>query len=404
MSSRPAPSSTGPSKARSFVFLCVVTAALHAAYSAVRVLVSYRALDLGGDAVAIGVITALFALLPLFVALQVGRAVDRDRAGTFLQAGLVLTAVAVGVITVSGNLVWLGVGNVLLGFGQILAMVAAQGFVPVLAEPNSLDQRFAAWTLSVSIGQTIGLPVAGLVSAWGGGAREEATTRALVALLVLLVLSAPFAFLLRNPSTTVREGEEGPQSLATMLVIPGMGPAVLSSLAVLTSMDLVAAYLPVLGEEHGFTVLLVTILIAVRTGSSVLSRAFLPLLLRHVTRARLLVSATLCSGVPMALLPFTSSPVVMGALLAVAGFFWGIGQPLTMSWVVGLVTDRNRASALGLRLTGNRIGQFIVPLGASAAAGAAGVGSVFLANGALLLGSAFVTWSSLRGRLSSSSE
>jgi len=404
VSSRPALSSAGPSKARAFVFLCVVTAALHSAYSAVRVLVSYRALELGGDAVAIGVITALFALLPLFVALQVGRAVDRDRAGTFLRAGLLLTALAVGVITVSGNLVWLAVGNVLLGFGQILAMVAAQGFVPMLAEPDRLDQRFAAWTLSVSIGQTIGLPVAGLVSAWGGGARDDATTRALLALLVLLVLSAPFALFLRDPSTASTRGEEGPQSVATMLVIPGMGPAVLSSLAVLTSMDLVAAYLPVIGEQHGFTVLLVTILISVRTGASVLSRAFLPLLLRRVTRARLLVSATLCSGVPMALLPFTSSPVVTGLLLAVAGFFWGIGQPLTMSWVVGLVTSTNRASALGLRLTGNRIGQFIVPLGASAAAGAAGVASVFLVNGALLLGSAFVTWSSLRGRLASPPE
>lgn len=217
-------------------------------------------------------------------------------------------------------------------------------------------------------------------------------------------MATPWAFLLRNPtSASAADDGGGQQSVVAMIGIPGMAPAVFSSVAVLTSMDLVAAYLPVLAEAQGLTVLVVTLLIAVRTGASVCSRAVLPLLLRRVHRARLLVSATLCSGIPMAVLPFAHHPALMGVLLAIAGFFWGIGQPLTMSWVVGLVTQGNRASALGLRLTGNRIGQFVVPLGASTAAGVAGVGSVFLVNGALLLTSAMVTWTAVRTRLPKSS-
>ncbi|MFD2397435.1 hypothetical protein ACFSVJ_12620 [Prauserella oleivorans] len=61
---------------RWYPHLCVITALSQAAYNSARMLVSYRSLDLGGDGLALGIITALFSLLPLVVAVQVGRAVD----------------------------------------------------------------------------------------------------------------------------------------------------------------------------------------------------------------------------------------------------------------------------------------------------------------------------------------
>ncbi|BAH53920.1 hypothetical membrane protein [Rhodococcus opacus B4] len=55
-----------------FLNVCVATALLQAVYHAVRVLVSYRVLALGGDAVRIGVVTALFSPAPLLVAVRIG--------------------------------------------------------------------------------------------------------------------------------------------------------------------------------------------------------------------------------------------------------------------------------------------------------------------------------------------
>lgn len=378
--------------------LLIVTALTQAAYSAARMLVSYRTLGLGGDGVTLGVITALFSLVPLVVAVHVGRTVDNGRAAGMLRAGVLLTLCALLIIAASGDLVVLGLGNVLLGFGQILVTVASQGFVPLLSAPAELDRRFAGWSMSVSVGQTAGLPVAGIVSSVSSGAGAIVTTSALCVLAGLVLLAAPSTMLLPRPRRGVGPAmvDEPAQSVTTMLGIPGMRSAVFSSLVVLTSMDVLSAFLPVLGEEHGFSVLLVTVLLTVRTGSSIVSRAFLPLLLRVLSRRWLLLSATLCSALPMALIPLAGHPAPMGVLLVIVGFFWGIGQPLTMTWVVNLVSLRSRASALSLRLTGNRLGQVLVPLGAGAIAGVTGVASVFLVTGALLWTSSGFTWRAFR--------
>ena len=55
-----------------------------------RPVTSYRALALGADARAVGLITAAFALVPLVVAVPLGRASDRWRPGWLLTGGIAL--------------------------------------------------------------------------------------------------------------------------------------------------------------------------------------------------------------------------------------------------------------------------------------------------------------------------
>ncbi|MEN0133595.1 MAG: MFS transporter [Rhodococcus sp. (in: high G+C Gram-positive bacteria)] len=376
-----------------FLNVCIATALLQAVYHAVRVLVSYRVLALGGDAVTIGVVTALFSLAPLLVAVRIGRAVDRRHAAAVLRTGVLLTSLGVLVIAVSGDLIVLGLGNVILGFGQILVTVAGQGFITLLSGPGELDRGFAGLTLGVSVGQAVGVPLVGLIAAGSSDGGVVQTTPALTVMGVVALAAVPFAWPIRErpqPAGPPSPGDR--QSVFSMIATTGMRPAVFSSLIVLASVDVVVAYLPVLGHEFGFSVLLVTLLLTARTAASIVSRAFLPWLLTRVPRSRLLVSATLCSALPTALLPFVPDPAVMALLLVVAGFFWGIGQPLTMTWVAGLVTVANRAAALSLRLTGNRLGQVLIPLAAGAAAGVAGTSSIFVITGGLLGTAAVSTW------------
>ncbi|MDI9973526.1 MFS transporter [Rhodococcus sp. IEGM 1307] len=376
-----------------FLNVCVATALLQAVYHAVRVLVSYRVLALGGDAVTIGIVTALFSLAPLLVAVRIGRAVDRRHAAAVLRTGVVLTSLGVLVIAMSGDLIVLGLGNVILGFGQILVTVAAQGFITLLSPPGELDRGFAGLTLGVSIGQAVGVPLVGLIAAGSSDGGVVETTLALTVMGVVSLAAVPFAWPVRERPQAAEPPSPGDrQSVFSMISTTGMRPAVFSSLIVLASVDVVVAYLPVLGHEFGFSVLLVSLLLTARTAASIVSRAFLPWLLTRVSRQKLLISATLCSALPTALLPFVPDPVWMALLLVVAGFFWGIGQPLTMTWVAGLVTAANRAAALSLRLTGNRLGQVLIPLAAGAAAGVAGTSSIFVITGGLLGTAAVSTW------------
>ncbi|MBP2366491.1 MFS transporter [Pseudonocardia parietis] len=381
-------------------FPCLVLATLlsHAVLSGVRTLVSYRALALGGDALAVGLITAAFALLPLVVALQIGRAVDRGRGVLALRLGLGLTVVAVFVAAVSPSLAVLTVASAVLGLGHMLHTVACQSLIPLWSPPATVDNRFGHLTLGVSLGQLLGFPVAGLVATLtnqGSDAGQIATTPALLVMGAMAAVAVPlaFGFVPASRARVSRADAAGAQqSTRAILGTCGMKPAIYSSLTVLTGMDLLMAYLPVLGQEMGLGVGTVTALLTARTVTSVIARAAMPVLVRVAGRRWLLLSATLASGIPMALLPLTDDIALLTAAMLVVGFFWGLGQPLTMSWVTLVADRRNRAAALSVRLAGNRIGQVVVPLAAGGLAGlTGGVGAIFHASGLLLLSSAACT-------------
>jgi len=375
------------------LYLSVSTALLHAAFQSIRVLVSYRTLALGGDATTIGIITALYALVPLLAAVWLGRTVDRGHATLVLRLGIAVTALGGALIAFSSGLVVLALGNVVLGLGQLLATVSGQAFVSILSRPGELDRGFAGMTLGVSIGQALGVPVAGLIAHTGSDGGPVETTGALLTMTVAAALALPLILGLRQePGSGRQAGDKAPQSVRSMLGMRGMKPALLSSMVVLASLDLVVAYLPLLGEEFGFSVLLVTVLLTARTVASIVSRALLPWALHRLPRKWVLFAATAGTVVPIALVPLVPNPWFIGAMLAVCGVFWGAGQPLTMTWVVELVAPSDRASALAVRLTGNRLAQVAVPLGAGAVAGTTGVASLFWVTAAMLSSAAWSTW------------
>jgi MFS family permease len=51
---------------------------------------------------------------------------------------------------------------------------------------------------------------------------------------------------------------------------------------------------------------------------------------------------------------------LLAVSVTIAGLGLGVGQPLTMSWLVGAAPPGLRGRALSLRLTGNRAGQVLV--------------------------------------------
>jgi MFS family permease len=129
--------------------------------NAVRPTVSYRALDLGADAVQLGLIAAGFALLSLVFAIPIGRMIDRRGEMPFIisEVGLV-TVVAFSLVTVDA--VWaLFVTQAVLGLGQVLTTVGMQALIANSGSTHR-DSRFGAFTVIVSLGQFAGPSIAGL--------------------------------------------------------------------------------------------------------------------------------------------------------------------------------------------------------------------------------------------------
>jgi len=373
------------------VRVLVAVALTQSALNVARPVTSYRALALGADARAVGLITAAYAVVPVLVALRLGRLADRRSPAPLFVAGTVGLAAGCGLLAVAASLPQLALASAVLGFGHLAFMVGGQTLIGLQSDPDRQDRDYGLYTALTSLGQLVGPALAGFVLA-GAGARPSvgATTAAFLVATVLALLALPFSWRVR--ARRRRDAGRVPDQPGgrglRLLRVPGLPAALLVSLALLAAVDLLTAYLPVLAEPAGIGPGVVGLLLSLRAVGSIASRLLLGQLVSRWGRVRLLVGSTLGSAALLAALPLFSSARAWAVLLVVAGVLLGVGQPLTMVLVVRAAPAGAKGTALAMRLTGNRLGQVAVPAAAGLAAGAAGAAAAFWLLGSLLAVSA----------------
>ena len=354
-----------------------------------RPMTSYRLLALGAGPREVGYVAATFAVVPVFLAIPLGRFADRRRSETLLVFGAVLLASACAALAFGASVWSLAAASVVLGVGHLSLMLGVQNAIAAESHEGQHDARFGVFTAVVSAGQLVG-PLLGGAILSGGGALRPATTVALLAaggLGAVGVICAVRASLLRATVVDVPEPVlHG--TIRRMMRTRGVPAGIFASVAVLSCVDVLTAYLPVLGQRTGIAPGVVGALLALRAAASIASRLGLTSIVRRVGRNRLIAGSAAVAALSVVGVTMTRDLVVIAVLIALAGFMLGFGQPLTMTMVVQLVPENARATALGLRLTGNRIGQAATPAAAGVFAGAAGVSSVFWLLGGILVASA----------------
>lgn len=175
-----------------------------------------------------------------------------------------------------------------------------------------------------------------------------------------------------------------PLPLRAALQVPGLPSAVLTSLTVLAVLDLLGVYLPALGVEYGIPAGVVGVLLTVRAGASMLSRAAMGALIRVVGEQALLVGSLAIACVSIALVPLDLPVWALVVLMALAGIGLGYAHPLTLAWVANAAAPQVRSTAIGVRMLGNRIGQTVLPAAAGALTVSAGTVVIFWAIAASL--------------------
>ncbi len=367
----------------------------HTALNLIRPLISYRTIAVGGDAVEVGLITAAYALLPLVIAVSLGRFTDRAaRISWIVGLGAVVLALGSLFLAGSGGLLSLALASTVVGVGHLLCMVAGQGLVARYSRPENLDRDFGWFTAAASLGQLAGPLVSGAILADASGpALLAATSSALVVAGVIAALGAlPLLPLvrLRPMRRTAAQKAAPPVPTRDLLRRPRMPSALLTSLALLTAVDILTAYLPLIAENRGISPMLVGVLLSLRAGSSLLSRLALSWMLRRWSRKALIIASTAVAAVALTLVALPLGGfAALAVVLVVGGFLLGVGQPLTMAQVTVLAPEGARGAALSLRIWGNRLGQVAVPAAAAAVAGAVGAPGALLFSAAVLLTAAF---------------
>lgn len=375
---------------RWFLVLLTVATLLQAATAVARPMASYRALDIGMDPSSLGLVAAAFAILPVVFALSIGRTIDRLGEFPFLLSSAALMAVASIALALIGTAVALLVLVAVLGLAQLTFVVANQTLVGSRSPTESYDSRYGYLSFVASFGQLIGPASIGLIAATGS---PDSTSEALVFGAILSIAAVPLIGWLwhRDPGPAVplpAIAAEPPRVL-TILRMPGMVPAMLASMTVLATMDVLVVYLPALGEERGLSVATVGVLLAVRAGASMVSRLLLGRLIGLFGRERLMIGSLVVAATSVIALPFLPLPAMLAAM-AVAGMTLGVCQPITMAWVAARVSAGALGTAMSLRVLGNRVGQVVIPLAAGSLAAVTGTAGVLAAAGMTVAVSAAV--------------
>jgi MFS family permease len=355
------------------------------AVSMARPAVSYRALALGADERAVGVIAGVYALLPLFAAVPLGRRTDHGRCAPLLPVGVVLISGGCALSGVAGSLWSMALWSGVMGLGHLCFVIGSQSLVARQSAPHEQDRNFGHFTIGAALGQLVGPIAAGAVISG-----DDMTGTSALALIVAGAIGAvAFTSLWRieHRRTAATSGAEKGDRVPVRRILRtrGVPAGILISLAVLSATDILTAYLPVVGEHRGIAPSVIGVLLSLRAAATIACRLVLTPLLRLLGRTLLLtvtclLAALLCAGIALPM------PVwALGLLLVLLGFCLGVGQPLSMTTVVQAAPDEARSTALALRLTGNRLGQVAAPAAAGLIAGVAGVAAPFVMLGVLLL-------------------
>lgn len=353
-----------------------------------RPMITYRAIELDANAAQIGLIAALYALFPVVLALQFGSWVGRLGEAKFVIYGtLAMMATSVALIF-ADNLIALGITTGAAGIAHLACMVGGQSMVALRAPRASYDRYFGFYTFSASVGHMVG-PIIATIVAGSNGTLPKSTSNAFLLAVALTILALVPVIKWRNerPTVVAKKNAEGTFKAAVeLLKRPGIMAAIYISLAISSAADVLVVFLPLFGTENNFSPYAVGTILSIRAGTTMMSRFFLGRLSARFTTFQLLWWSTIISTLCCGAMAFTQTPVSLGAIVFIAGFSLGVGQPLTMSLVSQKTESGERALAVSARLMGNRFGQFLVPAGAGALAAASGAGAVFIGL-AVLLGS-----------------
>jgi predicted MFS family arabinose efflux permease len=378
---------------RLLIPLLASSAAVQAVTAIMRVTTSYRILELGLPVVWLGIVSATYAVLPVFLAVWLGRFVDRghDALATWIGSAVMALACA-GLWASGGSTASLLMSNALLGVGQLFAVISQQMLCVRCSRRHSRESVFGNYMVAGAVGQGVGPLIVG----WAGGNATVPPTQLLFAIgffasIVALACAVPI-----RPSRRRGKPQGGKEvtPLRQLLRTPGLAATMVASVIAVTAGDLIVIYLPLLGAERSIDVNAIGGLLTTRAAASMAARLIYVRLIAACGRVTLMVASLVLAGVAYAALAVPMSVAALYAATAMTGFGIGIATTITITSVVALTAAGARGTANSLRVTGNRVAQAAMPFAASLVAAATGAGGIFVIIAVSLLASGgAVYWS-----------
>lgn len=356
----------------------------HASFGGARLAISLQALHLGASAMTVGLLMSLLMLVPTFVAVHVGRWVDRS--GYRLPTVLGLGGIALGeaVAALLPSLAGLAIASLLVGTAFMLAHVAVNNAIGHVAGASGRTRAFGFMAVGFSLSALAGPMVAGASIDLVGYRWAFAILAVLPFAAGLLLRRAPAMPRLEHTPERSRGG------VLDLLRLPRLRAVLLVSALISAGWDLFTFLVPLHGARSGLSATAIGLVAGAFGVGSAAVRVALPWIARRVPEWKLLGAALVLAGAGYFVFPFCVTVGTMLPLALVLGVVLGCGQPVVMSLLHVTAPPERTGEAVGLRAAITSLGQTVLPLAFGAFGTALGMLPMFWAAATVLgLGGGF---------------
>jgi MFS family permease len=361
---------------------------LHACMTGFRMAAPLMALRQGYSPLAVGMLLALFALAPVFMALPAGRYADRRGLKKPVAMAVVIASVGAAVSVAFPVFSVLCVTALTCGAATGLAMIALQRHVGRLANnATELKQVFSWMAIGPSISNFLGPFAAGvMIDSFGFRA----------AFLLLAMLPSLAWFWVRH---TVEHEPVAPElrqssgSSWNLLKDAGFRKLMLINWMLSSCWDVHTFLVPVLGHERGLSATVIGSILGAFALAATAIRVLMPWLAAHLRESVVIGSAMGATAVLFAVYPLVHAAWAMAALSILLGLALGSVQPMIMSTLHQMTPHHRHGEALGLRAMAINGSSVVMPLLFGSVGALVGVGAVFWIVGAVVGTGSPLAWS-----------
>lgn len=374
--------------------LIAIAVLTHMAFVAARMTASLYALANNASTFTVGVILALFSLVPMLIAMRAGRWLDAVGPRRPILIGTLFILVGVLLPSVfsyaAADLAPLLVAAALIGTGAMLTMLSIQKLVGDRADPSRRAAAFSWLALGASISGFTGPVLSGLLI-------DSFGHRVTFAVLVGVVLLALALVWVNRGLLPAREGRViGPEPLhpLELLMHTELRHILIATALISMSWDLQTFVIPVHGTLVGLSASEIGFVLGCFALATFTIRLAMPWLSRRVTEWQVLTYTLFCATLAFSLFPLFSSRAPLMAVAFLLGLGLGAAQPNVMS-LVHLHSPSGRVGeALGLRSMIIHSSQVVLPLVFGAFGSVLGAAAMFWTMAGLVLtgGLAALRW------------
>ena len=344
----------------------------HVGFVGSRITVSLSAISQGASPLTIGVLMALYALIPMLLAVYAGRLVDR--VGAFKPIAISGALVAVGIVLpfVFPGMAALYASSALAGTAFMMQHIALNNVIGNLGPATDRPVNFAWFALGYSISGTVGPLLAGFAIDLGGHGAAFlllALPPALGTALLLWKRGVPE----RPP---VAKDEAAQHRVADLLRNPRLLPVFLFSGLLASGWDMYTFVIPIYASSIGLSPSTIGIIMSSFALATFVVRLAMPHLARRLSEWTVVCAALGIAGTAYSLFPLVTQVPLLIALSFLLGLGLGCAQPMIMAALYSASPPGRQGEVVGVRTTMINTSQTFMPLAFGAVGTALGMAPI----------------------------